>query len=428
MKLNQENTMTGKTETAGLNSVLFKSILVFVSILAVWKVITLGAGQQYEQHILEKDQAISSSLAWSPDQPSVLFKEALELGDSNPDQTIKLLERSINGNPSDGRVQISLGNYYLKQNKIPKADKLIEQATKNLPSDAYTHIEAASYWLRRNNLDKALFSWNIALQTTPAIKTQLFPQLLQWLENGQLNDYLDELLSKPPVWWEEFFLYAAKNASRIETLENIYYSRKKSPTPITKTESESYVSRLKQEDLWAEAFLAWLNSLGPQGLKYMSQPYNGSFEAPFSQSAFGWNYLKIPGVLVETEHTYGNKTGKALHVVFQGTNINFRHIYQTLFLGPAKYQFSGRVRPDSLITTGGLQWRISCDSNKKQSLGESVRFLGAGQWRTFKFEFEVMEKDCKGQDLRLMSVNKNKEDKIISGEIWFDSIAIQRLQ
>jgi len=254
---------------------------------------------------------------------------------------------------------------------------------------------------------------------------------LSWIEDGKLGSSLNAVTRQPPAWWEAFFVYAADNTSRIETLDILYNSRQKSSVPLTENERTIYVNRLKKAGLWSEAFLAWLNGLGPAGLRYIGQPYNGSFEASLSQSGFGWNVVKSSGAIVETDHTFGNKEGRALHLVFQGEQSSFKHFFQTLFLAPSQYRLSGRARPDSLITTGGLRWRMRCISDKnnkvKEFIGESERFLGVGQWRSFNFEFEVPAEGCKGQLLRLEAVGKNKTDYILTGEIWFDSIAIERL-
>lgn len=414
------------------NSTLLKGILVFLSIVVIWKIVTLGVAQWYEQQILNDDDAVAKSLAWVPDQPGVLFRASQLNPNDEKDKISELLQRSLNGNPSDGRVLLSLGHILLDQNEISLADEIVNQATESLPNDAYTHIEASSFWLRRNKLDNAIKSWNVVLQTTPKLKSRIFPLLLSWVEDGILKKSLNNLVLSPPVWWQEFFEYAAKNASRIATLDQLYNLRRQSPTEISQKERKAYVTRLQKEGLWSEAFLAWLNGLGPQGLKYMGQPYNGGFETPLTQSGFGWNFDKISGVLVGAEHTFGNQGQRALHFVFQGENRPYKHFYQTLFLAPARYRLTGSVRPDSLISTGGLRWKLRCLTTSSrahfgENLGKSERFLGVGQWRRFSLEFEILDSNCEAQDLRLESEVKGRGNDVMSGEIWFDSMVIERI-
>jgi len=410
------------------NKALIKSILVFLAaIVAVWKIATLGVAEWYEQRIFDNDNAVTNSLAWGPNQPSVLFRASQIKLISSKDKNSQLLKRSLNGNPSDGRVLLALGNIWLDQNKVSLADKAVQQATKSLPSDAFTHIEASSYWLRRNNLDNAIMSWNVALQTSPHLKSQIFPILLRWFEEKIVTQSLTRVFLHAPSWWQEFFQYAALNASKISILDRLYELRRQSPIKISQIERNAYVNRLKREKRWSAAFLAWLNGLGESGLKFMGQPYNGNFEAPLTQSGFGWNLHKVDGVVVKTEHTFGNMGQRALHLVFQGKNIPYTHFSQSLFLAPARYRLSGLVRPDSLVTTGGLKWRLRCLSASGDFLGESERFLGVGQWQRYEFEFQVHANQCEVQDLRLESQVKNRGDAIVLGGIWFDSILIERI-
>jgi len=407
------------------NKSFIKNIIIGLSILVLWKIITLGMSEWYEQQIFDNDNAVDNSLAWSAEQPGVLYR-ASQIDSGKTSQEInQLLSRSIQGNPSDGRVLMSFGNFLLSQKQVSLADKLVVQATKMLPVDAYTHIEASSYWLRRNNPDKAIESWDTALQTTPQLKTKVFPLLLSWLQENKFTTTLNRIVKNPPDWWPDFFDYVAKNASDIKTIDSLYNLRRSSGNKISTQERDAYVNRLKKAGLWAEAFLAWLNGLGVNGLKYMGQPYNGNFEAPITQSGFGWNNHKLNGVLVEIEQTFGNTGQRALHLVFQGENVNYKHFYQTLFLAPARYRVSGSVRPDSLVSTGGLRWKLHCLTGTKDLLGQSERFLGVGQWR--KFAFEVNASNCDAQELRLEAVIKNQGDAIINGEIWFDAITIERL-
>ena len=137
---------------------IVKIVLVILSFAIIWKVISLNIGQLFEQQLLEHSDVVDASLAWSPDQPGVLFRAAQDPDNTNPEKREQLLLQSLQGNPADGRVLVTLGKFWLGQNKIDLADKAVRQAIHNLPSDPYTHIEAASYCLQRNNLKEAIDS------------------------------------------------------------------------------------------------------------------------------------------------------------------------------------------------------------------------------------------------------------------------------
>jgi hypothetical protein len=57
-------------------------------------------------------------------------------------------------------------------------------------------------------------------------------------------------------------------------------------------------------------------------------------------------------------------------------------------------------------------------------LGESERFLGSEKWRGFRLDFAVPA-DCRLQEIRLESAGKQGFEQRITGEIWFDDLAIR---
>jgi len=125
-------------------------------------------------------------------------------------------------------------------------------------------------------------------------------------------------------------------------------------------------------------------------------------------------------VLIERVYTYGSDGSKSLHVRFNRYQDHFSGgLYQKLFLDTGTYRLRGRVHTDSLDTQGGLKWVIRCLLPQPEDLGESERFLGANEWRDFRFEFQVPE-TCTLPEIHLVSEGQHK----ITGDAWFDRMAI----
>ena len=52
----------------------------------------------------------------------------------------------------------------------------------------------------------------------------------------------------------------------------------------------------------------------------------------------------------------------------------------------------------------------------------------AEEWRAFALEAEVSEtEDCHGQTLRLFHDSRTASEKLISGEVWFSSLRLERV-
>ncbi len=216
------------------------------------------------------------------------------------------------------------------------------------------------------------------------------------------------------------------NAPRLDTVRALYNLQSKGPNDATPDALRAYLDRLQHDGYWTESYFVWLNSLDSDQLKYVGNLFNGGFETPLSNLGFGWISKPAGFILVETAPTYGATGTKALHVLFRGPRVAFRHFGQYLMLPPGDYSLRGRVRPDELRTEGdegGVQWVIYCLSST-EPLAKSDRFVGTDQWRHFGVPFTVPAKDCSVQMVRMELAGRVSLDLEAKGGIWFDDMAI----
>jgi hypothetical protein len=333
-----------------------------------------------------------------------------------------LLHRLIWKNPTDGRAYVFLAGLWetLDPNKAAEWMILGERIE---PMRVTTRLTAAAFWTRHKQLEKAIDGWSTALELRPEIRKEFYPLLLQLADDPQTRPAFQTLLTAPPSWWSHFFDYAARSTQHLDTLRTLYGWRQLKTDESNASERRAFIKRLERENRWQEAYFVWINSLNQQQLDALGNIYNGSFELPLSDEGFGWRIFDRPGISITTGYTYGINGGKALHVIFSGKRIFFRHIFQYLFLTPGHYQLQGLVRPERLRLARGLQWKLRC-LNQTPVLAVSERFIGSGQWRSFNSDFQIPEKDCRIQQLRLEMMNE--EAFAAQGEIWFDDLRIKR--
>jgi uncharacterized protein YaiE (UPF0345 family) len=197
------------------------------------------------------------------------------------------------------------------------------------------------------------------------------------------------------------------------------------PNRVEEAQLRSYLSRLQRDGHWLDAYLIWLDSLPSEVLAFDSELYDGGFEEPSRNLGFEWLDQPVTGVLVGFDPTYGTSGARALHVVFQGLQVRWRHFNQYLMLVPGEYSLRGRSRIDSLQAERGVQWSIAC-LGQAEPLATTERFKGSDEWRHFVTGFTVPEAGCPVQDLRLELVGKASLDFVANGQIWFDDLAIAR--
>jgi hypothetical protein len=195
---------------------------------------------------------------------------------------------------------------------------------------------------------------------------------------------------------------------------------------ITAAERTAYQNRLLRDGYAAEAYLAWLNTLEPTDREALGLVFDGGFELPISNSGFGWHARAHQQLSIRPLRTLGTRGAQSLLVRFNNFDARFSHLAQRLFLQPGTYRLSGMARVDGLETEGGVRWRIRCHGEGNVLLGEGKVFLGRAEWGEFSVDFEVPERNCETQDLRLVSAGEHSFEFPIDGALWFDDLRIQR--
>ena len=371
-------------------------------------------------------QSATRALTWNPRQPDALVRQARELAETTPAEARTLLEQAVRARPVSADPLLLLASIEDKAGNAERADALVEQATALEPASPRVLIAAAGHWVQRNQLPRALSLWSAALTADVAERERLFPVLLAIAENIETRALLRGLALAPPPWWDLFFREVARRALDVETVRALYAMRREATdAPFSADERRDYLTRLKRDGLVTEAYLVWINGLTEDERRQLGLLYNGGFELEPTSTGFDWHIGRPRSALITTAATFGVEGERALQVVFQDMKTGFGHVYQPLFLDPAVYRFSGRVRADSYQSLGGLAWRAFCIASDRIVAGESERFLGTSEWRDFSFDFPVSP-GCLAQEVRLQSAQHRPGEKM-KGAVWFDSLSIRRI-
>lgn len=408
---------------------LFAIIAAFLA----WRIIVLGMAEHYARQ--GSPDAVSTALIWHPSHPQALWTQgqllALRpqgrpLAQAELKEAKALLQKAARQNPTNGRIYGLLARLAEQDGELEKAQALMNIASYLAPMRSAVQLDAGAFWLRRGQLEQAVAHWSRALELHPPYGEDLYPLLLRLVEYPQTQVALAGLLHEPPRWWSGFFRYASRTEN-LDHLRILYGLGRPQGRKPSDEERRLYLSRLQAEGHWLEAYFAWLNSLDNQQLKELGHIYNGNFELPLNDQDFAWRTPKIRGVVVEVVPAYGARGDHALRITFQGQQVRFQHLYQHLLLQPGRYQLSGLLRLDNLKAVKGVQWTLNCKTGDNQRLGSSERFLGTAEWQRFTTHFTVPAEGCRAQDLRLELIGHIAQDFQAEGLVWFDDLAIVRL-
>lgn len=390
-----------------------------------WRILVNGLSDHYvSQETLE---AAEGALRWRGDQPMALYRQAMALDASQAEEAERLLRAAAWANPTDALVYLALAARWAGTERRAVAVGLGEIADTLGPLRSPALVRSAEFWVGQGRLDRALARWSMLLQTRPETASHLFPLLLRMAEDPATRRLLQPWLSHPPEWWDRFFVHAALKARQPETVIFLYQSRDRHGVLPGVEEQRAYLDRLWKEKRWLDVYLAWLNGLDDRQTQMLGNIHNGSFEEPVTDLGFDWRLSPPRGATVEVLETYGARGNKALHVSFNGERVRFQDVLQYLMLDAGRYRLQGRVRPDGLKAERGLRWRLRC-IGANVLLAESEPVVGSDEWRTFVVDFAVPEQGCPAQSLRLELDGRVELDFQARGDVWFDDLAITRLE
>ncbi len=406
---------------------LWRMILGVLFLLLLWRVILLGVADHFAMGLEGGDpDAADKVLTWNSGHSVALIDEAERSLTSDPARTIELAGRASIADPGNALPLTLLARAHLQVGDTELADAFAGKARELMPTRVPPLLQLAEYWSSRNQLDRTLDILSIVLTAQPELGRSLYPRLLKLVETPSLRSAFEPLTQQPPAWWDAFYTQVAQRAVELETVAVLTTMRRDSPVPLSEAERRAAVARLLRENEWPAAYLMWVNGLSQEQRKHLGSIYNGNFELEVDGQGFGWHFPQIKDITVTRQKTFGIRGEKALHLIFEGREVRFNHLFQRLFLAPGNYEFVAQARPDRLQGRGGLQWVIHCADDESAELGRSERFLGTSEWRHVKFRFSVPQEACSGQTLRLQSTGKRLFDHKLSGEVWFDQLRIRR--
>ena len=399
-------------------------LLGLAALLLGWRVVVINMAELHLQG--EEKDAATRTLGWDKTNAQALFSEGVRVATTDPAQAITYLAAAVRGNPTDGPTYAAIARLKEQAGELAEAEQAMQAAAQMAPRRVDVQLEAARFWFRRGDIARAMKHMDVVLTFGGALREQIFPDLLKLAEDPATREIAHaKLLKQRITWWPQFFNHAAAKATSVETLRALFQMQADGPNAVTTEGLRAYLQRLQRENLWIESYLVWLNHLRKDQLNAIGNLFNGGFEEEISNLGFDWIVTPASQVVVDTASTYGATGHKALRVVFRGPRIQFQHVHQYLMLDPGTYVLHGRVRPDNLETSEGIQWSIYCVGNAK-ALAHSERFTGTDHWQHFTTQFQIPAQDCAVQMLRLELAGRSALDYEAKGAIWFDDISIAR--
>lgn len=292
----------------------------------------------------------------------------------------------------------------------------------------------AVYWLlneaySNRRIADVLRYADVLLRTQPPLAPYVTSYLAQIAGDQEGRKELVALLGTGPKWRPAFFASLTKHVSNVDTPLVIMIALKETEHPATPRELHSYLDALIGQKQPDAAYNAWLQMQPSEILDTLGLLDNPSFDREPSGAPFDWRIERGQNAIAEFVPLVGNDGARGLHIQFGNGRVKFPSVSQVLVLGQGRFRFDGQLR-GQIIAKRGLRWRISCAFGKRQTLGETDMLLGQWtNWSTFGFDVEIPDlDDCRAQRLTLIHDARSSSEQLITGEVWFDDLKLNRIQ
>lgn len=401
--------------THRLRAWLLALVLVVFAGIAAWRILAITQATRWAEEDPQR------ALRWNPRHPQALLALAeQQLAAGNIDQARISARRLLAAEPLEGRAYRVLAAAEAKQGHADRALALYGIAARRSPRDLQTRAWLTEHYLVAGDYPAALRQIDVLLRTSPRQGQVVMPLLAQLAVDPAFARELGRVLAGRPSWRPSLLttLQQAKDPRGAEQV----LSALRSQGGLDASEYEAWIEYLIRQGRLGEAYGRWAGTLALHG-NSLPSVYNGGFEQPVSNRGFDWRLRRIAGVSLDFVPDRSAR-GLTAHAAFRGRPVAQVNLEQLLLLGPGRYQFSARVRTEALRSERGLEWTITC-LGQAEPLAISEPLHGTFDWRKVVMEVNVPVTGCDGQSLRLRNPAPAGSIQQVSGDLWFDEVAIQ---
>lgn len=363
------------------------------------------------------------ALAWIPDHPRALeFKAAAALSAGNLNVAEAAARAAIAQRPLEDRPWRILAAVYEASTRLPDARAAHRAAVAVAPATSYSHLWLASQAMSEGNFDEGLMHLDRALRVSPSLSQSVFPALAaDFARPGVTDALLRYLESRPP--WRLGFL---DEMARRQDLTGVpaFFAALAARSPLMGSEARAWTNRLEQEQRWSELSILWQAGTFERGARPAQLLNDGGFNGPLEDYGLGWRIQRRPGVVTVIGMGGGSPSGgAALTLQFLNQRVPYRDVGQLLLLPPGRYQLRGEVKTESLRTSRGLRWSLSCVATPGTVIARTDSYKGTRPWTRFAVLFNVPE-GCMAQYLVLEVDANGPSEEWVGGVIRFDGLSI----
>ncbi|KLJ00726.1 hypothetical protein [Luteimonas sp. FCS-9] len=350
------------------------------------------------------------------DASAALAEANARLRAGDADGAARIARGALTQAPGQGRAFGILARALDDETDDPASRQRYAIAARRAPRDAGVRVALAADALEGGDHAAALVQLDALLTIAPSRRQDLFGAIAQLCDDPDFADALAAHLAHRPRW-RAGALRAIADTARPEAKDRLYGALR-AAGDLGPDEAARWIEGMLREGRWGDAYARWFAGIDPAPSR-LPVPWNGDFAAPIGGAGFDWRLRPTAGVATQRVRT---SSGHALRLRFIGRPVARTGLEQPLLLAPGPHVLHWRARTDDLRSDQGLAWELACARGRAIARGAAVRQAEA--WTERALAFEVPERDCDGQWLRLVNPAPRGVAQIVRGELLVSDVRI----
>ena len=340
---------------------------------------------------------------------------------------ISYYRRATSINPRPASYWMDLAGAYETTGNTAQAEEAFRRAREVYPVSAEAAWRLGNFLLRQGRIPEAFQNIHDALVSDPKFTALAVSRC--WRSTGDIHRILTDVLpDREGANWDaiQFFVDEREPVPAMAIWERIAAHRSSSPVSQALPLLDMLVETRHADD----ARKVWVQALSVAGIPAEAGPYsglvwNGGFEQEFLNGGFDWRVSPAEGAQMGWDEQILHSGRRSLRVDFDGSaNVDFQNVWQYVLVQPAtRYRFVAFFRAQDLSTDSGMRFEIRDVSNPGAPLRFTPNVSGTQPWSEEAAEFTTSP-DTKLLQIVLRRTRSEKLGNKIRGTAWIDEVTI----
>ena len=410
-----------------MKRLFFSSIILFVSFVAAYHILSIWRGISLYQTDLSKESLLRATQTL-PSNPDPYYRLGLfyqwDILNVDLKESLTYVSKAIQQDPLEQEYWLNLARIYQRVGKNKASERALENAILTFPTGYQGRWVSGNLLLQQGALEKALPHFSYILVNYPNQSPVVYDVLGKAINESDF--ILERIVPKDPVSLKQYLSYLYEAGDR-EAVQKAWQKRDAFAYRPDRNETLRHINFLISRGDLNEAFQIWKDRLREEGLPASSDSdliTNGGFEKEkILGGGFDWKIEKVPGVEIAFDSSTSFEGKNSLKIVLNGKeNVNFQHVYQFVPLKPdTEYILKANMKSQGVTTKSGVKIEVVGVGAAFYKASEPL--TGDNDWKELMVAFRTPPQS-QGGLVRIRREKTDKFDRFISGTVWLDHVRL----